>query len=303
MKHSRRFEFLILIIAVLCSSSIYGQNQGIKETIRQNEARGATLLEDRDTRSSPNPGEGSMKEMMDEANRLAKLKRDHLKKENELLQQNVLPVSVQFKDQYKSLLKDEKIYLAKLNGNDCFDNKIVSVESLEKCQQRNSGNDLSIWGGGSFFSFRNRTNYNTQDGVWADIHFTGKNFIVGSATVQGFITELNQNSFEQIDLKTPELEYLTEYKPENSTSAFRKQKQDFKNGITVKDVKYSTGVPAKLNSTYVLRTIAYRYAKEKNTVDKREDLIVAFKVVGFEKDGSVIILCKTLKKQGVPFLS
>ena len=69
---------------------------------------------------------------------------------------------------------------------------------------------------------------------------------------------------------------------------------------------YSNIVPLKINSTYVLRSIAYKdvlrvdTAKGKfkvKTVDVKgitKDIFVAFKVIGQEADGSVILLWRKL---------
>jgi hypothetical protein len=64
----------------------------------------------------------------------------------------------------------------------------------------------------------------------------------------------------------------------------------FGQGTELDGVQAKRTLPVKLNSTYLMRSMTFREA----------DVLVAFKVVRIDSDGSVTLLWKLLKKYKVP---
>lgn len=228
-------------------------------------------------------------------------------------------------EKYKSLLENKKARLARLQPDkDCYGKYVVSAEDLEKCSDV-----VPVSGGGSMYSFRLKLNYPLiksfvfiEDGIlftsdkpelgfdkavdWWNIHFTDNKFVVQNSSVRGVISQIGDVDLESITLTSKELDFLNNFKPKNNLAEIKEQNEALKKGINSNDFVYYNSVPVELNSTYVLRSIDYRSLKRpqpsraRKQVDKRADMTVAFKVVGREVDGSVVILWKELKVERLP---
>lgn len=195
--------------------------------------------------------------------------------------------------QFADFLEDDDTGLARLFPDmRCDQGRTVNVGELERC-----ADSLPIRGGGSFYSFRNRTNLNER-GAWADIHFIDDRLTVGGRTEFGLIRELGDVELAGLSLRSAELEFLRKYKPENRVSEVELEKQKLENGLLG---GFASNVPVKLNTTYLLRSVAYRQ-EISDWLDKRADVIVAFRIVGREADGSLVLLWRELKSREAPKL-
>jgi hypothetical protein len=215
--------------------------------------------------------------------------------ENQLLSNNrdrILPAANYFA-QYAEFLKDDETGLARIFPDvNCDKGKVVSVTELERC-----ANMIPLRGNASFYSFRNKTNLN-ENGKWADIQFSDGKFVVGSKTVFGIISEIGDVSLEDVTLKSGALDFLKEYEPKTKVSKVKEETMAFETGVSENGFTYALAAPLKLNSVYVLRSVAYRLKEDdEDLLDNRLDIIVAFKVVAEEKDGSLILLWKELKSK------
>lgn len=205
---------------------------------------------------------------------------------------------------YESFLRDEKTGLARLFvDKNCDEGKTVSVEELERC-----GDFIPVKGGGSYYSFRLRAN-TSYSRDWWDLHFVDDKFKAGNNAVQTIIAEIGDVDLESVKLNSNAFEFLRKYKPKETLDEIKEQAEVLKKGIESNKFTYSNVASVNLNSTYVLRTIAYRLDGEKvyNYEDeyiklirpfgsgRAMDVMVTFKVVGREKDGSLILLWKELK--------
>ncbi len=189
--------------------------------------------------------------------------------------------------QFADFLKDKNTGLARLHPYmKCDQGLTVSIQEIERC-----ADTLQIRGGGSFYSFRNRTTIN-ESGNWSDIQLTDGKFVVGSKTQFGLIRELGEVvSLEELSLKSKEFEFLLKYKPKSYFQEVKLEKERLDKGLID---RFSSSAELKLNSTYILRSIAYQLQFVK-VLDNRADIIVAFKVIAQEDDGSIILLWKQLK--------
>ncbi len=158
-----------------------------------------------------------------------------------------------------------------------------SPKKNQDCQKM-----LQLWSGGSSYSFRNDTNFDDKSLSISDIRILNNRFEVGSRWTQGIISELGNVELESLNLKSSELQYLVNFKPERDYREVHKQRASIAKGTASNGYFYSTEAPIKLNSTYLVRSIAF-------SGDNRTDIIVAFKVVGIESDNNIVILWKELK--------
>lgn len=233
---------------------------------------------------------------------------------------SMLVVPPSYFEKYKSLLKDGKVELARLQPDkNCYISIVVSVEDLEKCYDV-----VPVPGGGSFYSFRDKSNFPIEKtfirtsngditkpdkriltfprmgvgagGNWWNIHFINNNFDVANDTVQGIIAEIGDVGLENLKLKSKEFEFLNDFEPSETLEEVRGRNETLKKGIKFNNFTYSNSTSMKLNSTYVLRSVDYHSnLRTKMTGNKQADITVALKVVGRENDGSIIILWKELK--------
>lgn len=224
---------------------------------------------------------------------------------------------------YAAFLKDKKTGIARLYPDkNCFaDETVVSVKQAEKCADL-----LPVIGDGSYYSFRLRSSLNQKSTrimgkpvktERADIHYVGGRIEVGSLNVQGLIAEVSDTKFEALDKSSAEVKFLKDYKPKSDLKDVAGQKKALMRGIEVDGITYSDSVAARTGSVYILRSIAYRhftplrlFTKEEMYIldkviddsDLRIDTTVAFKLIGQEPDGSLIILWKELSQKPAPIL-
>ncbi len=229
----------------------------------------------------------------------------------------MLEVPQRYYDEYRNLLAGKNVRIARLQPErNCLINLtvIVNVEELERC-----ADVVPILGGGSLYSFRSVLNYpsattffrdadksevteklplnsrNKEFVLW-DIHFRDGNFDAANKTIQGIVADVGNVALENLNLKSAEIEFLNDYKSKRDQAEIKEQSEEFKKGVRFNNFTYSNTVSANLNSTYVLRLIDYRLKLDpKLKFNKNADLMIVFKVIGHENDGSVIIIWKELK--------
>lgn len=224
-------------------------------------------------------------------------------------------------EKYALLLKDKKFGIARIQPErNCYKNILVTVEELEKCSDV-----VPITGGGSFYSFRSKLNYQVEPalasfkvngktfknrpkldprkvGVWWNLHFEDGKFKVTNDSVLGIIAQIGDVELENLSSNSKEIEFLNNFKFKKDVEEIKKQNENLANGISFNNLTYSNAAQANLNSTYVLRSIDYQdkqiiffpqpmFPKPGNEAD----MTIAFKVIGQEDDGSLIILWRKLK--------
>ena len=197
-------------------------------------------------------------------------------------------------ERFAELLKNENIHLARIFvEKNCGEGKSVSVEELERCD-----GVPPVKGGGSFYSFRLRENY-VFGRDWWDIHYTGNRLAVGNDSVQTIIADIGAIHLSDVNLKNKAFEFLKNYKPVQSLAEIKEKYKILEKGVVFNDYTYSNSAAVNFDSTYILRSIAYRLNEEplRTNLGRGIDLFVAFKIVGRERDGSLVILWKQLKTE------
>ncbi|MDT5123227.1 MAG: hypothetical protein QOC96_2709 [Acidobacteriota bacterium] len=149
---------------------------------------------------------------------------------------------------------------------------------------------LAMRGGGAYYSFTRLTNdynYGSDIGLeqgYLSVGFAGADF--------GMLTSLGSVTLDEVKPELPAVEYLTTFNTPTKESEARVQQRQVGNGYTINGVAYQNRLPAHVNHTYVLRSINYR----------ESDILVAFRVVRRDADGSLIIVWKMLKEFPIPQL-
>lgn len=147
---------------------------------------------------------------------------------------------------------------------------------------------ISVSGGGSYYSFTRLTN---AYGQGSDIEFSHGRFSVGFAGYDfGFISLLGDVSLESVTLEHPAIEFLNKYIPPSKEPEIRQQQRQSSYGIRQGSFTYSRSVSAVPNTTYLLRSIDY----------SGTDILIVFRVVKRDVDGSLVILWKKLKAFPAP---
>jgi hypothetical protein len=167
------------------------------------------------------------------------------------------------------------------------------------------GDMLTIRGGGAYYSFARlthdyglgsdialekieRTNEFTPPPIATyvfDTGFAGANY--------GFIVTLGAVPIEKVTLDHDEVKSLATYNPPSTLPEARaEQQRSSKKTQGAEWDAYKGGALVTVNFTYALRSIDF----------ERSDVLVAFRVVRKESDGSVVVLWKMLKRFPTPHL-
>jgi hypothetical protein len=147
---------------------------------------------------------------------------------------------------------------------------------------------LPISGGGAYFSFADLTH---EYGHGSDLELQQGFLSVGFAGYDfGFLTELGNVPIEGVDAGHPALQYLNSYVPPTNDAEIRAEQQRAGVGFASGTYSYRNRLVARLDTTYGLRSIVYGDS----------DVLVVFRVVRFDSDGSVMLVWKKLATFPVP---
>ena len=150
---------------------------------------------------------------------------------------------------------------------------------------------LGLRGGGSYYSFTERSQEygnGTQIGLEQGsllVCFAGANY--------GMVANLGDVPLEEVAFENSAVKFLVSYEPAGNEPLARVEYRRFGSGVTVNGTLYKTRLPAIVNNSYAMRGISY----------SNSDIVVAFRVVRKDTDGSVIIAWKLLKKYPKPELA
>lgn len=150
---------------------------------------------------------------------------------------------------------------------------------------------LTISGGGAYYSFTRKSH---EYGQGSDIQLSQGELSVGFAGVNyGLMAIVGDVPLETIGLELPEVNVLASYKPPSQEPQARLEKTRFNQKTELDGLKVQRRLPLQSGSTYLLRSFDYG----------RSDVLVAFRVVRVDSDGSAIILYKLLKEFSPPQLA
>ena len=155
------------------------------------------------------------------------------------------------------------------------------------------------------YSFANSTHFS---GYGADIVLGNGNLSVGFGGLSyGLLTNLGDVPLAHVTLSDPHTRFITSYSPAGTLVDAREEAVRFKAAETIDGMRYQDVLPVEVNATYLLRSVNYgkRVFALKASTDpvrdaRRTDVLVAFRVVRKDHDGSLIIAWELLKKYPAP---
>jgi hypothetical protein len=165
------------------------------------------------------------------------------------------------------------------------DTGIIRLLPREKYNDR-----TMIRGGGAYYSF---TRLAHEYGAGSDIQFERGRFSTGFAGADfGFISDLGSTPIEQITLDHPSLSFPLTFAAPATEPEARQHQRTTSAGFNAAGLDYHRQVVAFEGRTYILRSINY----------ETSDVLVVFRVIREDSDGSMILLWKRLKKFPTPRL-
>ncbi len=190
-----------------------------------------------------------------------------------------------------------------------FDSSEKSLK-LEKIIERCPNSFIP--GGARYFSFRKK-DYVPQ--AWADIGFSDKWLFSFGIFNQGILVNLGDIPIDEVALSSTGMKHLAEMRPAAELSASDKQFGEYDDGVSVDGFLYGHVLPIELNRTYGIRVVAYKVDYEQKiavgsrtvtlqplATDKRDDVIVAFRVVDFDINNGVTLVWRELNRKDSPKL-
>jgi hypothetical protein len=148
--------------------------------------------------------------------------------------------------------------------------------------------ELTIRGSGAYYSFARLTH---EYGHGSDIQLQSEHFSVGFAGADfGFLVSLGDMPLENVNLETEGVRSLAAYIAPSETAKAREAYAQSAFGFEMEGRAYKKEVPALVNATYALRSIVY----------EASDVLVAFRVVRKDTDGSLVLLWKKLRDYPKP---
>lgn len=195
------------------------------------------------------------------------------------LEKQILEPSEEDRLAYSDFLQQPKTGIVRLLPREKYD-----VEGYKDVKPT-----ITIRGGGAFYSFsRNSHDYNSGS---PEILLGMGQFGIGFAGGDyGALTSLGDVPLEQITIEHPAARFLAEYSVPKQLTDARSEAQRFHQGVPLDGATYKSRVSAVVNSTYLLRSMNW----------DRSNVLVVFRVVRQDTDGSVIIVWKLLKNYERP---
>jgi hypothetical protein len=181
---------------------------------------------------------------------------------------------------YKELLSQPDTGLIRL-----LPREIYESETYKKNQKT-----LTIRGGGAFYSFARLTH---EYGLGSDLMLeAGYLSSQPAGAGYGMMIDLGDVSLNDITKDYPAALSLADYGAAKDEPQARMEQRQLHVGRILDGATYKSRAPLKIGTTFLLRSINYDFT----------DVLVAFRTVRKDTDGSVIIAWKLLKKYPKPEL-
>jgi hypothetical protein len=186
--------------------------------------------------------------------------------------------------------EDRSLYSEFLRQPDTGLIRLLPREKFDSDVYKDNKTTIGMRGGGAYYHFSSRTH---AYGYGSDIELDHGQLSTGFAGADyGMLTDLGDIPLESVGLETPAANLLAAYKTPQEEPLARSEARRISQGAELDGLAVKRRVPMKLNSTYLVRSINYRTS----------DVLVAFKVVRIDADGSAVLLWKLLKKYETPNL-
>jgi hypothetical protein len=207
--------------------------------------------------------------------------------------------------------EDTKQFLTLLQQNHTG---IVRIQSANVCDPSDkvvqaSGNcPDNIVGKATSYSFR-VADYRTE--FFADILFKNDNLTTPGMYTKGIFSDLGDVDINSLGMTSDGVRQLSAFVPAATLAELQNQDRLVRMGMRIDNHIYKGEVELKENSTYVLRTIAYKGrmirkvdGRKVNLLDSdtRKDMTIVFRSVRKHPDGSVTLVWKELDVKPAPKL-
>ena len=198
-----------------------------------------------------------------------------------VLEKQILEPSEQDRLAYSEFLQQPKTGIVRLLPAEKYDSE--AYKDVKKPS-------VTIRGGGAYYSFsENSHDYNTLGSPEISLQ-RGRLGIGFAGGDYGALTNLGDVPLEQITIEHPAARFLAEYSVPNQRKDALSEKRRFDQGVPLDVATYKSRVNAVVNSTYLLRSMNW----------DRSNVLVVFRVVRQDTDGSVILVWKLLKNYPMP---
>jgi hypothetical protein len=149
---------------------------------------------------------------------------------------------------------------------------------------------LTVRGGGAYYAFTKQTH---EYGYGSDVALERGALSTGFAGADfGMLTVVGDVPLEEVTLAHPSVTPLVDFKSPSEAPEARKEQRRTSEGFQANGFKYAGSRPARVDTTYVLRSINY----------DNWDVLVAFRAFREDPDGSIVLSWKLLRRFPTPRL-
>ena len=167
--------------------------------------------------------------------------------------------------------------------------RLLPREKFDSFMNKKAG--LVTRGGGAYYSFSRLTH---EYGYGSDLELSSGYLSVGFAGADyGMLLKLEGARLEDLSTELPGVAFLAKYNAATEEPQARIEQRRFGTGTVIDGATYKERVPVEVGATYVLRSINF----------ETSDVLVAFRIVRQDTDGSLIIAWKMLEKYPTPKLA
>ncbi len=170
--------------------------------------------------------------------------------------------------------------------------------------------------GGSRYSFR-------AGSKTPDLHYVNEMLVAKGFFANHLIANIGDVGIESLLTDDKYLRPLAAFVPSTDFEGARSQSADIEGELVLEGIKYSDRVSISLDTTYLLRTIAYKngnnlqrrldratkgvndpvWGFEKLQTDHRLDLTVAFRIIRKDEYGNLTIIWKEMSRKKPPVIT
>lgn len=200
---------------------------------------------------------------------------------------------------YAAFLKKGRTGIVRLHNADiCVPNSLVIHAS--------AGCPNNVAGKATAYSFR-AGNYRLP--LFADIFFKGNKISTSGVFTIGVYSDLGTADINTLNASSEGIKELLDFEPPDKEDEIDRQSSILSRGVQIGSFVYGPTVTVNTESTYVLRSVAYKgkllkgeKPKAVNVLasDERKDVTVIFKIVRQNSDGSIVLLWKELNRAAPP---
>lgn len=205
--------------------------------------------------------------------------------------------------QYQEFLKTPNTGLIRLHDQ----SKCTAARNVVNVEEPCPSN--FVLGKATSYSFRAKK-YRTLR--FSDLTLNNRRFFTVGINSQGIIAALGNQPLESVTVAADAIKSLLEFAPSSDPAQAVEQGERFAKGVRAGKVILQKQSSVLLNQTYALRAIAYKskvyerrgaFKIDILDDDKRDDVLIAFRVVKAHDDGSFTVLWKELERKPAPKLN